>query len=175
LARRGVLLLEALLALAVFIMTGIAILSLVERTTRSLVQARHSAQAADLARSVVAMMEAGIGTPRTLNGPVRPWAEAQARADERAFGMGGPVQPHQSPWEVRIDVTPSQFQGLTLVTVHALRRAGRNSDRMMASYTLRQLIRLGEAAEERVEEDALLDEARRGLRELERGQGRGSP
>lgn len=170
---RGVLLLEVMLALAIFVMAGIAILVMVEGTTSSIARSRDSARAADLARSTMARLEAGIGTVRTLHGPVRSWSEAADREDEFAVGFGDDVRGNQSPWEVEIETAPSQFEGLTSVSVHAFKRASRNSDQLIASYTLRQLVRLGAAADDEVgQEDSLLEQAQRGNREQQRGGGR---
>lgn len=167
---RGALLLEVILALAIFVMSGIAILTMVERTTAGVVRSRDAARAADLARSTMARLEAGLGSARTLDGPVRSWAEAGQREDEFAVGVGDIVRANEAPWEVQIETAPSEFEGLTRVTVHAFRRAARNTDRFAASYTLRQLVRLGGGPEDEVgREDSLLEEARRGLRDVERG------
>lgn len=169
-ARRAALLLEVLLALAIFVMMAILILSAVQTAAMGVVRSRDAARAADLARSTMARLEAGLGTARALNGPVRSWAEAGQREDEFAVGLGDEPQPHEAPWEVRIETSPSQFEGLTHVTVQAFRRASRNSDQFAATYTLHQLVRLSAGAEDEVgEEDALLEEARRGLREMDRG------
>jgi hypothetical protein len=170
--RRGLLLMEALLALAIFVMIGIAILSMVHGAGTTVARSRDAARAADLARSAMAMLEAGMATPRTLSGPVRSWAEAQERADEFAFGLGNEVGPGGSPWELEIETSPSEFTGLTRVTVRALRRVSANSEQLAASYTLRQLVRLNAAAEDEAgEEDPLMDAARRGQQERPGGRG----
>jgi hypothetical protein len=167
--RPALLLMEALLALAIFIMVGLAILSMVHGAATTVIRSRDAARAADLARSAMSMLEAGLATSRTLDGPVRSWAEAQQRADEFAFGLGNDPGPAGSPWELEIRTEPSQFEGLSRVTVRAFRRVGRNSDQFLASYTLRQLVRLNAAAEDEAgEEDPLMEEARRGERERPR-------
>jgi hypothetical protein len=162
---RGLFLLEVLLALAIFVMIGIAILSMVSSTGTAVARSRDAARAADLARSAMAMLEAGISTPRTLNGEVRSWSEAQLREDEFAFGFGGDSG-GGAGWELEIGTEPSEFDGLTRVTVHAFRRVSRNSDQLAASYTLRQLVRLSAAADDEAgEEDPLMEEARRGAQQ----------
>jgi hypothetical protein len=164
--RRGALLLEGMLALAIFVMMAIAILTMLERTTAGLRQTRDAARAADLARSAMAMLESGLATPRMLNGPVRSWVEAAERADPMAFGFGPTPRPHEAPWEIQIEIDPSPFEGLTHVSVHAYRRAGRNADQYVASYRLRQLVRLSGAADDEAGgQDALMEEARRGERD----------
>ena len=158
--RRGALLLEVMLALAIFIMAGTAILSLVGGTMDGMQRMKQSRQAADLARSAMAKIEAGVETPQTLNGPVKPWTATGESTD-------GDAAPGQLPesWELQIDTEPTQFRGLTKVTVTAVKHEGaENSDRLVASYTLKQLVRLSGKGEDQVgTEDPLASEARRGL------------
>jgi len=157
--RRGSLLLEVMLALAIFVMAGTAILSLVGGTMEGMGRMKLSRQAADLARSAMAKIEAGIETPQTLNGPVRPWSAEGVQAE------GGTAdEAAATPWELQIETEPTQFRGLSKVTVKAVLHEAGGSDRAVASYTLRQLVRLSGKGEERVgEEDALASEAKRGL------------
>lgn len=168
--QRGVLLLEVLLALAIFVMAGGAILMLVDRAMRGLEHTRAAAQAADLARSTMARIEAGLGTPVTLNGPVRAWPESDdGRREEDltdgSLGSGG-IAPEETGWEVEIETDPSSFPGLTTVSVRAIKRSPPGSATVAAEYTLRQLVRLGGKGEDAAgSRDALADEAQRGLRE----------
>jgi hypothetical protein len=158
-----------LLALAVFVMAGGAILMLVDRAMRGLEHTRAAAQAADLARSTMARIEAGLGTPVTLNGPVRAWPESDdGRREEDltdgSLGSGG-IAPEETGWEVEIETDPSSFPGLTTVSVRAVRRSP-GSATVAAEYTLRQLVRLGGKGDDTAgSKDALADEAQRGLRE----------
>jgi hypothetical protein len=169
--RRGALLLEIILALAIFVMAGSAILALVDRTASGVERARGAAKAADLARSAMARIEAGIGTPQTLNGPVLAWPESDdARAEDDESGDGiissGGIAPPESGWELEIDTEPSEFTGLTKITVRAIKRAAPDSEQLVAEYTLRQLVRLSGKGEDRAGgEDALAAEAKRGLSE----------
>lgn len=171
---RGALLLEALLALAVFVMAAGAILVLVDRTMSGLERTRLAAGAADVARSTMARIEAGLGTPQTLDGPVRAWPESDdgRREEDLTEGIygGGGIAPPPSGWEVEIQTEPSGFAGLTKVSVRALKRATPGSDQVAAEYTLHQLVRLGGKGEDRAgAEDELAEEARRGLSESRAG------
>lgn len=163
--RRGALLLELVLALAIFVVAGSAILMLVDRTLTGTMRLRQQERAADLARSAMARIEAGIDTPMTLNGPVPPWR------DEETPDVGGGLASSAAPetgWELRIDTEPSQFRGLTRVTVTAQRRR-EGQEQPDASYTLHQLVRLSPQAEDRAGEEGDLSEAaKRGLEELQR-------
>ncbi len=156
--RRGSMLLEVMLALAIFIMAGTAILNIVGGTMDGMNRMKLSRQAADLARSAMAKIEAGIETPQTLNGPVKPWAaeDGDTNAAEPAQAGGA--------WELQIDTDQTQFRGLTKVTIKAVKHEGGNSDRLAAAYTLRQLVRLSGKGDDKVgEEDSLAAEAKRGL------------
>jgi type II secretory pathway pseudopilin PulG len=162
--RRGALLLETILALAVFILAGTAILSLLRTAAAGLVSAREVEQAADLARSAMAKIEAGLATPLTLNGPVRSWLEEDAERGERHEGLSTRPEPAAS-WELDIQTTPSQFRGLTRVSITAMKHGG-GSGQPAASYTLHQLVRLGGKGEDRAgDEDPLVEIARRGAAE----------
>lgn len=142
-------LLEAILALAVFVIAGSAILNLVRQTMTGLEQSRLKARAADLARSAMAKIEAGIDTPQTLNGPIeRQPGEESAR--------GG--------WELRIDSEPSQFRGLTRITVEAVKRSEGAGESVQADYKLIQLVRLSGKGEDKAgEQDSLAEQAKKGL------------
>lgn len=130
--RRGALLLEVLLALAVFITAGLAVLSAVERAAGSAEWVRDMQMAADLARSAMSRIEAGLDDPIALSGPARRWMDGdEPIAGERTVG---------GAWELRIETTPAPFDGLTLVAVTALREEGDGVPAV--SCTLRQLVRL---------------------------------
>jgi len=171
---RGALLLEVMLALGIFVMAGGAILALVNRTLSGLERTRLVASAADLARSTMGRIEAGLGSPQTLDGPVKPWPESDSGRREEDLTenlySGGGIAPPESGWEVEIQTDPSSFTGLTLVTVRAFKRAAPGAERVAAEYTLRQLVRLAGKGEDRAgEEDSLAEEARRGLNESRLG------
>jgi Tfp pilus assembly protein PilV len=133
--RRGALLLEVVLALALFVTAGIAILSMVGQSVGSLKAAREKLHAADLARSAMAKIEAGIESAEVLNGPVPAWRE---ETDSSADGNDARL----TDWELRVQTEPSSYSGLTLVTVTAA-KAGNKSG---PAYTLKQLVRLSPRA-----------------------------
>lgn len=159
---RGALLLEVLLALALFVTAGMAILSMVGQSVGSLRAARDEQHAADLARSAMAKIEAGIETAEVLNGPVPAWRE---ETDADADGNAGKA----TEWELSVQTAPSNYPGLTLVTVIARKSAGAGT-----SYTLKQLVRaLAKAEDEAGGMDDVAAEAARGAK-LESPSGRGS-
>lgn len=138
---RGALLLEVVLALAIFVSAGIAILSLMGGALDSLGALRERVRAADLARSAMARIEAGIADPIALNGPVRAWEDEEG-------GPGVDMSPRGSGWELAIETEPSEFAGLTRVSVTARRTAERSLPTGAASYTLHQLVRLSGKGED---------------------------
>lgn len=145
-AAPGALLLETMVALAIFVAGGLAVMAMVNRATASMALARDHRGAADQARSAMAKIEAGIATPQTLNGPVAPWDPGEDTGEESGTEIGSgfsDAPPEASGWELEILTEPSAFEGLTLVSVKAMRRAGEASERVRAAYTLRQLVRLG--------------------------------
>jgi hypothetical protein len=131
---RGIVLLETVLAVALFVMAGTAILVLENGSVSEVAHTRELEQARDLACSAVARLECGLDTARTLSGPVK--AEK---------GIATP--PGQ--WDLKVESEPSQFAGLTKVSVTARKMAGgKDSEASVASYTLRQLVRIGTPAED---------------------------
>jgi len=134
---RGALLLEAMLALAIFVMAGLAVLAIVDRAMDTLRTVRNTERASLLARSAMAKIEAGIVLPQALNGPV-----ASTDIDEDASGdASGPTG-----WELDVSTEPWSVRGLTLVRVTALRRTTGSEGRVLASYTLSQLVRTSPGA-----------------------------
>lgn len=132
--RRGVLLLEVLVALALLVGAGLAVLTVLQQSTGAMGRMRDQRTACDLACSAMARIEAGIDTPETLDGPVPAWEEGQDGGTIQAGGGGA--------WELDVRTDLSQFAGLTRVTVEAIRHPAPGDDRIVASYTLTQMVRL---------------------------------
>lgn len=183
--RRGALLLEVILALAIFVMAGTAILAMVNRVMDGMARTKEVRHAADLAKSAMAQLEAGLGTAQSLNGPVKAWSPEEQGASGPGVGSGAagaaaddapPVRgsgvlatmPADSGWELQIDTEPSQFRGLTRVTVKAFKHAagGPVGEAAGPSYTLRQLVRLsGKGEDVAGSADSLADQAKKGATE----------
>jgi len=163
-SRRGALLLEVILSLAMFAMAAMAILAALTQGTTALERVRDAALAVDLARTAMAEIEAGVASPATLNGPVPAWHES-ARAEESGAFADAP--PSGTGWELVVETSPSGFPELTHVRVTSRKVSPMGAT--LASYTLHQLVRLGALAEDEVgAEDELMDAIRRGERERER-------
>ncbi len=139
--RRGAALLECVLALALFVACGMAVLAMVDHAVDSVASTRDAEQAADIARSAMARIEAGLSTPQALNGPVVSWGgDEQGQKIENTTASS-------AAWSLEIETEPSQFEGLTKVTVRAIKQAGGRGDQELASYTLHQLVRLTEKSD----------------------------
>ncbi len=159
--RRASVLLEMVLALAIFVI-GAAMLSQLQTSVlHGLERARLSAEATDLARRTLAEIELGLVTIadlRTL--PVR--TEQSVTRDERREAklenLNAP-----SPWRLDVKTERSPYAGLTLVEVtvsHVVeapapgeRRQGaraEDDDSDSVRVTLRQLIRLRAPGEDSV-------------------------
>ena len=181
---RGAILLEVILALSIFVTSGLAILTLVTQSTSRLTAIRDNETAADLARSAMAQIEAGLATPESLLGPVPDWLETesgQAMVESELMrgaaggGSGGldmnvgtsegpagapasGLQGEVDDWVLEVESNPSQFEGLTTVTVTAVR--GDGADAGVVRYSLTQLVRLSSDEADSVGQfDPLVDEA----------------
>jgi hypothetical protein len=136
--RRAALLLEAMLSLVLLVTCGAAVLSIMSDAGGAVRSMREQQFAFDLARSAIAKIEAGIDTPQTLDGPVPGWDDGfQGESDQARDDTWRGVR-----WTLAIDVQPSQFAGLTLLTVTAEGRDAIEADRVVASASLSQLVRL---------------------------------
>jgi hypothetical protein len=119
--------LECMLALAVFVAGALVILSAMNGSAGALARAGMTARAADLARSAMSRIEAGQSRPESMSGPV--------------LGENGePLGPEA--WELEVRTEPAGPAGLTRVTVRAVLRPEVGSERALASFELVQAMRL---------------------------------
>ena len=161
-ARSAWVLLEVVLALSIFTMAAMGVLSVMGQASRDVQTAALELQSLDLARSALAQMEAGLKQPDELMGPVPVWSESDTDPD--ALAAFEDDLPEPSGWELEIQTEPSEFVGLTLVTVTA-RRVDPATGEFSFATTLHQLIRLSAQGEDSVgERDDLSREAERGAR-----------
>lgn len=143
--RRGALLLEVILALTLFTTTALMLLAIVGRSLDALEEARHRQTACDLARSAMSRIEAGLASPESLNGP--------AQLFDQPINAPGDDAPTESDWELLVETEPSQFDGLTLITITARRTATSPSQpdesggALRGDYTLRQLVKLRDSGD----------------------------
>ncbi len=145
--RRGAVLLEVLLSLSLFTMAALAILSVVRQSIDRLDDARTRMEAADLAQSAMALIEAGVVQAAAINGVV---PEEGLVGEGEAESGGIDMAPAEGPvWVLEIETERSSFEGLTRVSVTAYLEDASGSEvggvraRGRVSYTLTQLVRLG--------------------------------
>ncbi len=168
--RRAWVLLEVMLAISIFTMAALVVLSVMGQAARNVEITRLELESLDLARSAMARLEAGLKSADELRGPVPRWN--QHETDPGVAAAFEDDLPEPSGWELEIETEPSSFAGLTLVSVTAQRRDEATG---LSSFgtTLRQLVRLSARSEDTIgQEDAITEEARRGAR---RGGARGVP
>ncbi|MCL4222514.1 MAG: hypothetical protein KJZ65_14230 [Phycisphaerales bacterium] len=179
--KRGAMLFEVMVALAILLMASMTLGGIVMQSVTAMDRTRKTMQACDLARSTMAQIEAGLVEPTSVSGPATRWdvsmflpssdLSSEGVKDEGLPSMdsgkppvGGSPRPSGPEWMVEVDTEPTEFAGLYMVRVTAWLVSGRG-DVTEASYTLRQVVRLGSKPEDVAgEEDELMDAARRGLR-----------
>jgi hypothetical protein len=157
--RRAAVLFEVLLSIAIF--TGAALFTLraVRQGITGLDQRQREARALDLAGTALAMLEAGLidladlreGDPAML---------AEALGDQPKRFEDGPMA---AAWLIDADTQPTEFAGLTLVSVTVTDRSGGDAMRSagpddigVVTITLRQLMRLAPLEAPPYEEDELV-------------------
>lgn len=179
--KRGAMLFEVMVALAILLMASMTLGGIVMQSVTAMDRARKTMQACDLARSTMAQIEAGVVDPMSVSGPATRWdvsmylpSGESAGEGTTDGGLGSPAPSDRAvagrpalggpEWMVDVDTEPTEFDGLYMVTVTAS-LVSQQADGTEASYTLRQVVRLGSKPEDVAgEEDELMDAARRGLR-----------
>ncbi|MFA6044392.1 MAG: hypothetical protein WC718_05360 [Phycisphaerales bacterium] len=119
--RRGIILLECIIALAIFVAIGLSLLAMSNLATDVATRTQRQARARDLARSAMSQIEAKLASPETLSG-------------EQKDDAGNPTG-----YTLVVHSEPSQFAGLALVEVTASRSGVQNDP---DSFTLRSLANL---------------------------------
>lgn len=117
--RAGLLLLEMVIALAIFVAVGTLILSTIRQALLSTQQARDIVRAEDFAASVLAMIESDLDTPENLNGPLPDWDPEEgyfggAIAGAGALGFG---RARSEEWIIQIETGPAGIPGFSSVIV----------------------------------------------------------
>jgi hypothetical protein len=142
-------------------MAALVILSAMGQAARNVEVTRLELEGLDLARSAIAKMEAGLKSAEELRGPAPVWSQYEAEPGAAAFED---ELPEPSGWELEIQTEPSQFPGLTLVEVTAVRRDEATGESGFGT-TLRQLVRLRAREDDTIgEQDEIGEAADRGAR-----------
>jgi hypothetical protein len=125
-------LLDLVLALAMFVIGGLAVLTQMDFGARRIIEAEHRMGAVGVARTAIALLESGAMGDRELNGPASAWATPV----DAAGGLEPGVE-----WVCEVEVEPSAWPGLSLATVRVRRvPAGAEGDAWPVLATLRQLV-----------------------------------
>jgi hypothetical protein len=147
---RASILIEVMVATAIFVAGALAVIASLSRGQSALTLLREQERSMDLARSAMSAIEAGIATPTTLDGPVAGWEE-----------QGGPfiaTEPGNSSsqasrvdggWELRILTEPAPVEGLMLVSLTAQRRGAAGEIQSGSVVTLRQYVPVRAEAKDR--------------------------
>lgn len=133
--RRGAILLEAIVSVAIFVAAAMTLIGILSQSNAIAARAKEEQYAADLCRSAMAELVLGTRTPESLTGPVRP--------PEPENGAFSDTPPAPTNWELAITTEPSPFPGLMKVTIDAVKISPRNERRVVA--TLHQLAPSAEA------------------------------
>ncbi len=148
--RRGGILFEVMLSLALFVGAAAVTIGTVRNVMTALERAAREQQAVDLARSRMAELEAGLINLNDLRDGSRSAIGSFEGFLGDEFGRG-------DDWTVAVSTERTEYPGLTLVAI-TVRDAGADEDRPGAvGFTLRQLLRLGDEDELEFEEDDLFD------------------
>ena len=148
---RGGVLFEVLLSIALFVGAAAFAFSATRNVFSGLDRTYREQQAADLARSKLAELEAGLIGLGDLRGePIRSVGSIESYVDDE--WRDGAAAPR---WIVEADTQRTEHTGLTLVEITVSETT--DSDQAVA-YTLRTLMRLRDTRDEEYEEDDLLDD-----------------
>ena len=149
--KRGSVFIEVLVAVAILVGSGTAIMAAADRGERLLRTSRDTAQAADLARSLLSAIEAGLVTPQNAPQAVRSTSSGAAwlalDADNNLPELASDV----GHLRAEVDAEPTEHPGLARLTV----RISRTTAEEPPLFTLTQLVRLSALGEDTAGESLL--------------------
>lgn len=135
--RRASIMLELMIALALFVMGALAIMGAIGDGARTLRRLRTEEAAHDLARSAVAALESGLARPETIQQMVhQPRGAAPYIAAEPDEGDADDNP--DAAWRIEAQTEQAPIDGLALVKISVFE--GEGSESTLA--TLRQYVRL---------------------------------
>ena len=152
--RRGVMLFEIMLSVALFVGAGAFCLSVTRSLFGALDRVKREQQALDLARSKLAELEAGLIAVTDLRGT---WSGAVG-SHEPAPELGSANRGRT--WAIEAQTTRSEHPGLSLVELTVTEETtglGGTGTAGALSVTMRQLVALRELEPEAYEPDELLE------------------
>lgn len=133
----GFVLLDLVLALAMFVVGGLAVLTQLDFGARRIIEAEHRMGAAGVARTAMGLLESGAMSDRELTGPASAWATP--------VGAATGIEP-RAEWVCDVQLDASAWPELSLATVRVRRVpvGGEVGDAPVLA-TLRQLVRFDAA------------------------------
>lgn len=158
---RGAILLELVVSLAILVMASLAISAALRDGLMSLQRSSDEALAGDMARTIVALVEAGVARPEQFDGPMPAWEADGERwdGDPLVDALELPQADASSVvdgWFVSAETEPTSFAGLTKLTV-TVERLG-ETEQPVASRTLVQFVRLRDDLEDTIGGEGELSE-----------------
>jgi hypothetical protein len=125
-------LLDLVLALAMFVVGGLAVLSQLDFGARRIIDAEERMGALGVARTAMGLLESGAMGDRELTGPATLWATPASE---------GVAPEPQAEWVCEVELEPSEWPALSLATVRVRRvPVGAEGDGAPVLATLRQLV-----------------------------------
>jgi hypothetical protein len=147
--RRGGILLEVMLSMAIFVAAAAFVLSATRNVFNGLERSNREQQAVDLARSKMAELDAGLISIMDLRG-----SDIRRVGSIDRYGDDDGAAASRLRWIVDVSTQRTAYRNLTLVEL-TVREDRDGAD--VASNTLRQIVRLREQDVEEYEPDDLLE------------------
>ena len=158
--RRGGLLIEMIVAIALFVGAGLVVSGSMRDGVRSSIRAMDRERAHDIASSAFALVAAGVATVDEIDGPVPAYEDPDSNENF------ADLLPAPTGWTIEASTERSSFGALTLLTITAARTGVDGApDPTAVSATVKGLGHIARALE-----DAELQESELG-REIERLEG----
>ena len=110
--RRGAILLECMLTLALLLAASLTVLASMDRAMSSAVRMEERADAMDCAVTGLALVEAGLMPLENIQGPVSKWRDDDVLVRRRI------------DWRISVDTQPTTHDGLMLAIVRVYRGDG---------------------------------------------------
>jgi len=112
--RRGSLLFEMVIALGIFAASAITISGVVVRAAQTVEAGRTRAEADDLARSALTLIQVGVISPEAADRLGEHELRGLVAADELSVGLDTAAEPR---FEITIETQPTDWRSLTMVAV----------------------------------------------------------
>lgn len=129
--KRGAILLECVLAIAILVAAAVSIMGFSDQAINAAQRAHHERVATDLARSAMAMLEAGVVSAEDLTGDL----------EQLDDGTPDPLPAPSGSWRLEVRTQPAGIGELTRVTVIVTRLVP-GTDTEQSSFQFHQIVRI---------------------------------